>query len=177
MYFLKHAPEILGNNIIGNFLGIVQFGQPGSKGKIFQYKIWGIDKIPVAYGAYKDKDRVFHPVAQTGHLAEYVRVVTPRKTLVAGNRDNGGAGSMLLAGPGEKDTLYPAGAGNNIKHGFLYSRKKRLGIFQNPAALPQFGGRDEVHRLGNLQGLPYGPHPEADIPQIRHYSSYLLTCL
>jgi hypothetical protein len=150
VYFAKHTPEILGNDILGDFLSIIQFGQPGSERKIFQYEMGRIDKVPVSYSAYKDEDRIFHPAAKAGYLAEYIRVVTARETLVTGNSDDGGAGSMFPVWPGKENAFYLAGAGNNIKHGFLYPGKERFGVFQNPAALPQFGGGDEVHRLGNL---------------------------
>jgi hypothetical protein len=164
VYFPKHTPKVLGNDIVGDFPGVVQLGQPGSKREIFQYEMGRIDKVPIAYGSYEDEDRIFYPAAKAGYLTEYVRVVTAREALVTGNHDNGGSGSMLPSGPGKKDALHLAGAGNNVEHGFLYSGKERLGIFKNPATLSQFGGGDKVHRLGNLKGLPYGPHTEADIP-------------
>jgi hypothetical protein len=122
-----------------------------------------MDKITVPYGTDEDQDGVVYLGTQLVNFPKYIGVIPPGQTLVAGNHQNGGMG--IFPGPAAEEIApYLSGAGKNIVHGFLNPGKKGLRILQYPAALTELRGGDKIHGLGNLQRLPDGPHPQADIP-------------
>jgi hypothetical protein len=60
-----------------------------------------MDEIPVPDGADENQDGIFYPGAELVYLAENIRVVSSRKTLVTGYCHNGGTGFFTL-GRGEE---------------------------------------------------------------------------